>query len=126
MTNVKTGITLFSLGTPYLKGELDLEGVIRAAAELGAQGYEIVAAQMIPSYPYVTDEFAEFIRQCTEKYGIGPICYAANMDRGMLKDRDLTEDEMVARAITDIVSANKLGCTVMREQYLLSPVRWAP
>ena len=27
MTNVKTGITLFSLGTPYLKGELDLEGV---------------------------------------------------------------------------------------------------
>ena len=121
MANVKTGITLFSLGTPYLKGELDLEGVIRAAAELGAQGYEIVAAQMIPSYPYVTDEFAEFIRQCTEKYGIGPICYAANMDRGMLKDRDLTEDEMVARAITDIVSANKLGCTVMREQYLLSP-----
>ena len=120
MANVKTGITLFSLGTPYLKGELDLEGVIRAAAELGAQGYEIVAAQMIPSYPYVTDEFAEFIRQCTEKYGIGPICYAANMDRGMLKDRDLTEDEMVARAITDIVSANKLGCTVMREQYLLS------
>ena len=104
MANVKTGITLFSLGTPYLKGELDLEGVIRAAAELGAQGYEIVAAQMIPSYPYVTDEFAEFIRQCTEKYGIGPICYAANMDRGMLKDRDLTEDEMVARAITDIVA----------------------
>ena len=43
------------------------------------------------------------------------------MDRGILKDRDLTEDEMVARAITDIISANKLGCTVMREQYLLSP-----
>lgn len=43
------------------------------------------------------------------------------MDRGMLKDRDLTEDEMVARAVTDIVSANKLGCTVMRGQYLLSP-----
>lgn len=28
MSKVKTGITLFSLGTPYLKGELDLEGVI--------------------------------------------------------------------------------------------------
>ena len=24
MSKVKTGITLFSLGTPYLKGELDL------------------------------------------------------------------------------------------------------
>ncbi|MDO5391703.1 MAG: TIM barrel protein [Eubacteriales bacterium] len=121
MANVKTGITLFSLGTPYLKGELDLEGVIRTAAELGAEGYEIVASQMIPSYPYVSDEFVEFINSCKEKYGIGPICYSANMDCGMLKDRDLTEDEMVARAITDIISANKLGCTVMREQFLLSP-----
>lgn len=121
MSKVKTGITLFSLGTPYLKGELDLEGVIRTAAELGAEGYEIVASQMVPSYPYVSDEFIEFINKCKEKYGIGPICYSANMDRGMLKDRDFTEDEMVARAITDIISANKLGCTVMREQYLLSP-----
>lgn len=121
MANVKTGITLFSLGTPYLKGQLDLEGVIRTAAEMGAEGYEIVAAQMIPSYPYVSDEFVDFVNRCKEKYGIGPICYSANMDRGMLHDRDLTEDEMVARAITDIISASKLGCTVMREQYLLSP-----
>ena len=64
------GITLFSLGTPYLKGELDLEGVIRTAAELGAEGYEIVATQMIPSYPFVSDEFVEFINKCKEKYGI--------------------------------------------------------
>lgn len=70
MSKVKTGITLFSLGTPYLKGELDLEGVIRTAAELGAEGYEIVATQMIPSYPFVSDEFVEFINKCKEKYGI--------------------------------------------------------
>lgn len=121
MSQIKTGITLFSLGTPYLKGELNLEQVIKAAADMGAEGYEIVAAQMIPSYPYVSDEFVHFIDECKGKYGIAPICYSANMDRGMLKDRDLTEQEMVARAITDIISANKLGCKVMREQYLLSP-----
>lgn len=121
MAKIKTGITLFSLGTPYLKGQLDLEGVIRTAAELGAEGYEIVAAQMIPGYPYVSEEFVEFIELCRAKYGIGPVCYAANMDRGMLRDRDLTEDEMVVRAINDIICAHKLGCKVMREQYLLSP-----
>ncbi len=121
MANIKPGITLFSLGTPYIRGELDLEGVIRSAAEMGAEGYEIVAAQMIPSYPYVTDEFVEFIEKCRARYGIGPVSYGANMDCGMLKDRDLTEDEMVARAITDIISANKLGCKVMREQYLIGP-----
>ena len=121
MSKIKTGITLFSLGTPYLKGQLDLEGVIRTAAELGAEGYEIVAAQMIPGYPFVSDEFVEFVEMCREKYGIGPICYGASMDRGMLKDRDLTEDEMVARAINDIICANKLGCKILRQQYLLSP-----
>lgn len=129
MSNIKAGITLFSLGTPFLKGELDLEGVIRTAAEMGAEGYEIVAAQSIPCYPYITDEFLGFINEMKNKYGIGPISYGANMDRGMLHDRDLTEDEMVSRAITDIISANKLGCHVMREQYLLSPsglVKLAP
>lgn len=121
MSNIKAGLTLFSLTTPFCSDQLDLEGVIRTAAEMGAKGYEIVAAQSIPSYPHVSEEFLGFVEMCRAKYGIGPISYGANMDRGMLKDRDLTEDEMVARAITDIISANKLGCTVIREQYLLSP-----
>jgi len=129
MAEIKRGITLFSLGTPYCKGILDLEGCIREAAKMGAEGYEIVATQMIPSYPFVSEEFVQFTNEMKEKYGIGPVCYAANLDRGMLKDRDLTEDEALARAITDVISANKLGCRVMREQYLLSPenlVKLAP
>ena len=121
MANIKTGMTLFSLGTLYVNGDLDFEGCVREAARMGAQGYEIVASQSIPSYPFVSDEFLALVEKCKDKYGIAPSCYAAQMDRGMLKDRDLTEDEMVARAITDVMSANRLGCTVMREQYLLSP-----
>lgn len=129
MGKFKVGCTLFCLGSEYLRGELDLEGCIRTAAEIGADGYEIVATQMIPTYPYVTDEVAGFFRRMTEKYGIAPVSYAANMDCGMRKDRDLTEDEMLAMAINDLKSAKKLGCTVMREQYLMSPqamVRLAP
>ncbi|WP_130838547.1 sugar phosphate isomerase/epimerase family protein [Lachnoclostridium sp. Marseille-P6806] len=121
MAEIKRGITLFSLGSLYLRGEMNLEDLIRESAAMGFEGYEIVASQMIPSYPFVSDEFVEFTKKCQEKYGIGPVCYAAQMDRGMLRDRDLTEDEMVARGIQDIISANKLGCKVMREQYLLSP-----
>ena len=121
MGNIKTGISLFSLGTPYLKGELDLEGVIREAAEMGAEGYEIVGAQMMWSYPFCSDEFLGFVEDCRQKYGIGPICYSANMDKGILPGRSLTEDEMVARAIEDIIVAHKLGCPTMREQYLLGP-----
>lgn len=129
MANIKVGCTLFCFGTEYVKGEMSLEDCIRTAAQIGAEGYEIVATQMIPSYPYISDEFLGFINYCKEKYGIGPVCYAANMDRGMRKDRDLTEDEMLAMAINDLKSAHKLGCTIMRQQYLVSPdvmVKLAP
>lgn len=129
MAKFKVGTTLFSFGSEYIRGELSLEDCIRTAAEVGAEGYEIVATQMIPSYPYVSDEFLGFIQYCTEKYGIAPICYAANMDRGMRKDRDLTEDEMFGMAINDLKQAHKLGCKIVREQFLMSPeamVRIAP
>ena len=69
MSNVKTGITLFSLGTPYLKGELDLEGVIRTASEMGAEGYEIVASQMIPSYPYFCSQLLIKSTNSSDTYG---------------------------------------------------------
>lgn len=129
MAKFKVGATLFSFGTEYIQGKLSLEDCIRTAAEVGAQGYEIVATQMIPTYPYVSDEFVGFIEDCKRKYGIGPICYAANMDRGMRKDRDLTEDEMYGMAVNDLKQAHKLGCKIVREQFLMSPeamVRLAP
>lgn len=121
MSNIKLGISLYSFTKEYADGCLSLEECVKTAAELGAQGYEIVAAQMIPSYPYVSHDFLKQTKKWKEKYGIAPISYGANMDRGMLKDRDLTEDEMLQRAIIDVKSANKLGCKYMREQFLLSP-----
>jgi len=129
MSNIKLGITLYCFTNEYAKGTLSLEDCVRTAAEFGAEGYEIVATQMIPSYPYVSDEFLGQIHSFKEKYGIGPICYSANQDRGMRPDRNLTEDEMLANALIDLRSAHKMGCKIMRAQYLLSPnalVRLAP
>ncbi len=36
-------------------------------------------------------------------------------------DRDLNDEELVASTIRDIKAAHKLGCPVIRAQYLLSP-----
>ena len=36
---------------------MDLEDCIRTAKEMGAEGFEIVATQMVPSYPYISDTF---------------------------------------------------------------------
>jgi len=129
MSDIKLGITLYCFTNEYCGDSMTLEDCIRKAKEIGAEGYEIVATQMIPSYPYVSDEFLGEIKAMSAYYDIAPICYSANMDRGMRGDRNLTEDEMLQMAINDVKSANKMGCKVMREQFLLSPaalVKLAP
>lgn len=118
---IKLGLTLYCFTPQYAKGELDLEGIIRIAAEMGYTGYEMVATQMSPDYPFVSDRFLGELQEINNKYGMKIVSYAANMDRGMRADRNLTEDEMLMRAVTDVKSANKLGCTVMREQFLCGP-----
>ena len=121
MGNVKLGVTLFCYGTEYARYQYDFEEIVRQAAEAGATGYEIVGSQMVPSYPNVSDEFLGLVEACRVKYGIGPVCYGANNDKGMRHDRNLTDDEMLADAIIDLKTANKLGCKVMRVQYMMSP-----
>lgn len=123
MSNIRLGISLFSLQGYFARGILDYEGLIRTSKELGADGYEIVGAQSVPSYPYVSDEFAGKVKAINDKYGINMIAYGANSDRGILKDRDLTDQEMLEKSIIDLRAAHKLGCKVMRSQYLMSS--WA-
>ena len=121
MSNIKLGITLYSFTKEYVSGEYSLEDCIRHCAELGVDGYEIVATQMIPSYPYISDEFLGKIKRYASEYGVRPISYGANTDRGVRYDRDLNEDELFVTTVRDIRSAQKMGCSVIRAQYLLSP-----
>lgn len=125
MSNVKLGVTLYSFSTEYCQGKMTLEDCICTAKELGAEGFEIVATQMIPSYPYISDKFlGEFTAICNY-YAMEPICYGANMDKGLRTDRSLTDDEMLAMAINDIKNAHKIGCKTIREQYLIGPENFA-
>ena len=129
MGNIKLGITLYSFTKEYCQGLMNLEDCIHTAKTLGAEGFEIVATQMIPSYPYVSNQFLGEFRAMCQYYDIEPVCYGANMDRGMWNDRNLSLDQMVEMAINDLKSANRMGATVIREQYLLPPeglVRLAP
>lgn len=121
MADIKLGITLYSFTYEYLTGQYSLEDCVRKCAELGVDGYEIVATQMVPSYPYVSDEFLAKVLEFEYKYGVRPVSYGANTDRGKLFERDLNDSELVNDTIRDIQNAHKLGCKVIRAQYLLSP-----
>ncbi|MFV0556950.1 MAG: TIM barrel protein [Lactovum sp.] len=115
------GATLFCYGTEYARGQYDFEACVRAAYLAGAQGYEIVGSQMLPDYPNVSEEFLGRIAKLESQYGIRPVSYGANNDKGMKHNRCLTDDEMLADAIIDLKTAHQLGCKVMRAQYMLSP-----
>lgn len=121
MSKIQLGTTLFCYGTEYARYEYDFADCVKAAALAGASGYEIVGTQMIPSYPQVSQEFLGLIQELRATYGIGPVAYAANNDKGLMPERNLTDDEMLADAIIDLKAAHKLGCSVMRAQYMLSP-----
>lgn len=121
MSHIKLGVTLYSFTYEYLTGRYTFEDCIRKCAELGVDGYEIVATQMIPSYPYISREFLGKVRKYGAEYGVYPVCYGANTDRGMRFDRDLTDEELVASTLRDIRAAHELGCRVIRAQFLLSP-----
>ncbi|MFV0556537.1 MAG: sugar phosphate isomerase/epimerase family protein [Lactovum sp.] len=121
MSDIKIGATLFCYGTEYARLQYDFEECVKQAALAGATGYEIVGTQMLPSYPNVDQEFLGLVQELKVKYGIAPVGYGANNDKGMRHDRNLTDDEMLADAILDLKTANALGCKVMRAQYMLSP-----
>ena len=126
---LKLGATLFCYGTEYARYQYDFEECVKQAKLAGATGYEIVGTQMIPSYPNVSEEFLGLVEAMRKKYGIGPVGYGANNDKGMRHDRNLTDDEMLADAVIDLKAANKLGCRVMRVQMMMPPeafIRLAP
>ena len=121
MSSLKLGLSLFCFTNEYNTGKYGFEDCVRTAALNGAAGYEIVGSQMLPEYPRVSDEFLGLVNSCKAKYGIGPVSYGANQDRGKLPERDLTDDELLALTILDLKAAHRLGCGQMRVQYMMSP-----
>ena len=90
---IKLGVSLYSFSTEYISDQLDLEGVLKKASEMGYQGIEIVAAQMVPEYPYPSDEWLAYFAGLLKKFNLQPVCWSAYIDMGIRSDRDLTREK---------------------------------
>lgn len=121
MSKIKLGVSLFSFTGEFISNEWSLEDCLRTVSELGVEGFELVGSQMLRTYPYVTDDYLKYFNNLCAKHNVKILSYGANMDRGMRADRDLTNDEMLARTVNDIKTAWKLGCRLMRVQYMIPP-----
>lgn len=120
-SKIKLGISLYSFTIDYFMRRYDLEACLATAKELGAEGIEIVAAMMVPGYPWPTEAWMDDFQRLLKKYGLAPVSYSAYVDMGLRTDRDLNEDEIVQFTINDMQIASRMGFPVVRTQHAISP-----
>src|SRR5690606_27743706 len=93
----KLGLTLYSASADFRAGWYDLDGLLDRVAELGiGPGIEIVASQVLPTYPVVSDDFVRTWRTAFDKHGFDASSFGANLDMGRRRDRDMSPDEEFA------------------------------
>jgi Domain of unknown function (DUF6379) len=111
------GLTLYSASAEFRAGWYDFDGLLNRVAELGiGPGIEIVASQVLPTYPQVTDDFARSWHTAFDKHGFTASSFGANLDMGRRRDRDMTPDEEYEFTETLFHGAKKLGFPLVRIQ----------
>lgn len=111
------GLTLYSASAEFRAGWYDFDGLLDRVADLGiGPGIEIVASQVLPTYPVVTDEFARTWRSAFDKHGFEASSFGANLDMGRRRDRDMTPDEEFEFSALMFEGAKRLGFPLVRIQ----------
>jgi len=111
------GLTLYSASAEFRAGWFDVDGLLDRVAQLGiGPGIEIVASQMLPAYPVVSDDFARTWRAAFDRHGFDASSFGANLDMGRRRDRDMTPDEEFEFSELMFQGAKKLGFPLVRIQ----------
>jgi sugar phosphate isomerase/epimerase len=113
----KLGLTLYSASAEFRAGWFDFDGLLDRVAELGiGPGIEIVASQVLPTYPVVSDEFVTTWREAFDRHGFDASSFGANLDMGRRRDRDMTPDEEFEFSELLFQGAKRLGFPLVRIQ----------
>lgn len=125
--SIKRGVSLYSYQQAYLTGKLDLEGCVKAAADAGAEGIELIYEQMplekYPDciYPEISEKGIRTWQQLMEKYHTNPTCMDSFIDSKIYKGRISTFQEQVQMMEQDLKLASKLGFSCIRVLALVPP-----
>lgn len=119
--DIKIGVSIYSFTYFYDLKLMDLEQLLKTAHEMGYEGVEIVAAQMADGYPNVSDEWIANFRAMLEKYQLKLVSWSAYIDMGLRRDRDMTDEEIIAHTRRDMILAKKAGAELVRTQHAIGP-----
>ncbi len=118
---IKIGCTIYSFSYFYDLRLMDLEEILKKTHEMGYEGIEIVAAQMTPEYPNISDAWIEEFKALLDKYQLHLVSWSAYIDMGIHKDRDLTDEEIIEHTTRDMIIAKKVGADLVRTQHAIKP-----
>ena len=121
MSNIKYGVSLYSFSADYYSKHMSIEDILVEVKKLGYQGIEIVAAQMVPGYPYPSDEWLAYFKFLLEKHGLVGNCWSAYIDSGIQAKRTLSKREIINFTVNDLICAKKAGFNLVRTQHAISP-----
>lgn len=125
--SIKRGVSLYSYQQAYLTKKLDLEGCVKAAADTGATGIELIYEQMplerYPDavYPNITQKGIDRWQELMGKYKVEPTCMDSFIDSKLYKGRISYMQEQVQMMEQDLALASKLGFKCIRVLALVPP-----
>lgn len=115
-SGIRRGVTLYSYQQEYYKGEMTLEDMIAAVADLDTDGIEILTEACIPDFPNPSDMFVYRWFEFMDKYKTKPVCYDSSFDFKNFSERANGHEEAVEKLKKDILLAKRLGFDRMRAQ----------
>jgi sugar phosphate isomerase/epimerase len=120
---IKRGVSLYSFQNETFLGLMNLEDCIRACAEMGAMGIEIVGEQTFWSHPEqpVDDADIENWHTLMAKYDTVPVSHDFMLDYKRYKGREMPFDEQVASVRKDIDFGKRLGMMYIRALVSVEP-----
>jgi sugar phosphate isomerase/epimerase len=94
-----------------------IEQVFADIASFGVAKIELVGAQAFRNYPTPSDAEIAEVLAAADKYGIEIYSYGGYIDVGRVTGHDMTDDEQINEVIMDMMTAKKLGATILRTPF---------
>ena len=125
LKGIDFAVSLYGFTERFIKEpDYGVEQMLRDVSGLGVKKVELVGAQTFQGYPTPADEEINEVLRLAKEYGIEIYSYGGYIDMGRVSGHDMTDGEMINEVVFDLMTARRLGASILRAPYL--PVHLLP
>ncbi len=118
---MKLGLCMDNFSDDFVARRASFEELVQRAAKLGYRGIEFTPAQMLASYPQVSDGEIGLVREVLSKYHMEPFCWNIYLDTGAITGRELSENEIQKTMLQNLIYAKKAGFPLIKTSRDITP-----